>query len=343
MQKFAYFDTGHEFPEEIIMAAGFTPYKILGDVHVGTAAADDFLFQYLCPFARGCLTEALRDSEQWAGIGFAHGCDATNRQFDIWKAHVQPTFLHWLDVPMKINRTAQLFYQKELNRFIEALNRQFKTSISPDQIKDAISLSNKIKVTMKQLAALRATRDIPNPDYFAMTRMAVQSPKKTLLPELEKLLTDWESRAPFPADKTPILLTGSNVTYKEWMEVLETAGFRVVRDDLSLGERYFNTTIHDFSDPIAALVDYNCRIPQPATRVPSDNRMKYLLQALSETAVKGVILQTLKFCEPYALDAPWVIETFKNNGYKVIQLEREFTPTLDHQTITRLETFKELL
>ena len=26
---FAYFDSGHEFPEEIAMAAGFTPYKVL--------------------------------------------------------------------------------------------------------------------------------------------------------------------------------------------------------------------------------------------------------------------------------------------------------------------------
>ncbi len=343
MQKFAYFDTGHEFPEEIIMAAGFTPYKILGDVHVGTAAANDFLFQYLCPFARGCMAEALSDSEQWAGIGFAHGCDATNRQFDVWKAHVKHTFLHWLDVPMKINKTAQTFYRQDLNQFIKALNRHFDLSISREQLRAAINRSNKIKTVMKQLAALRAEKDIPNPDYFEMTRMAVQEPKEQLLLNLEVMLDDWQNRDPFPKDKTPILLTGSDVTYKEWMEVLEVSGFRVVRDDLSLGERYFNTTIQDFDDPVEALVDYNCRIPQPATKVPSDNRMQYLLQILDETKVEGVILQTLKFCEPYALDAPWVIETLKHHGYKVIPLEREFTPTLDHQTITRLETFKELL
>ena len=40
MKRFAYYDTGHEFPEEIIMAAGFTPYKILGDVHEPTDPAD---------------------------------------------------------------------------------------------------------------------------------------------------------------------------------------------------------------------------------------------------------------------------------------------------------------
>ena len=33
MKTFAYFDSGHEFPEEIVMAAGFAPMKILGEVH----------------------------------------------------------------------------------------------------------------------------------------------------------------------------------------------------------------------------------------------------------------------------------------------------------------------
>ena len=46
METFAYVDSGHEFPEEIIMAAGFSPLKILGDVHQGTAAADEYLFPF---------------------------------------------------------------------------------------------------------------------------------------------------------------------------------------------------------------------------------------------------------------------------------------------------------
>lgn len=33
MKKLAYFDTSHEMPLEIIMAAGFVPYQIMGDVH----------------------------------------------------------------------------------------------------------------------------------------------------------------------------------------------------------------------------------------------------------------------------------------------------------------------
>ena len=51
MEKFAYYDTGHEFPEEIVMAAGFTPYKILGNVHESTDPADRYVHNYICPFS----------------------------------------------------------------------------------------------------------------------------------------------------------------------------------------------------------------------------------------------------------------------------------------------------
>ena len=42
-KKLAYFDASHECPEEILDAAGFTPFKILGDVHKSNDPADQYL------------------------------------------------------------------------------------------------------------------------------------------------------------------------------------------------------------------------------------------------------------------------------------------------------------
>ena len=343
MHTFAYFDTGHEFPEEIVAAAGLAPYKIIGDVETGTAPADEHLFNFFCPFARSCMTEALEQSQNWVGIGFAHGCDATNRHFDVWKAHVAIPFLYWINTPMKIDPRAKEFYAQELGRFAEALNRQYDVDIQSDDLSEAISRSNAVKALMKQMAVLRAKKDIPNTDYLKMTRMAVQLPKEELLSTFQSLLAEWEARPTFPGDRVPVLLTGSDVTTEGWMETLENAGLRVVRDDLSLGERYFAEQIPDNTDPLEALVEYNFRIPQPATRVPADNRMTHLSRILAETPVAGVVSQNLKFCEPVAHDAVWVVPAIKALGHKVIHLEREYTPGVDQQLLTRLETFKELL
>lgn len=119
MMTMAYYDTGHEFPEEIVVAAGFEPYKILGDVHVSTDPADRYVHNYICPFSRSCLTEGLAHAKDWAGIVFTHGCDTTNRQFDIWRYHVDSGYLYWINAPMNDNRTAKAFHIREMRRFIE--------------------------------------------------------------------------------------------------------------------------------------------------------------------------------------------------------------------------------
>ena len=115
MSEIAYFDASHDLPEEIVMAAGMTPIKILGDVNNPNDLADQYLPQFFCPQARSFLTEALQSPNKWAGIIIAHGCDATNRQFDIWKMHVETPFLYWFNHPMKYDKSAQKFFKIELN------------------------------------------------------------------------------------------------------------------------------------------------------------------------------------------------------------------------------------
>jgi len=140
-----------------------------------------------------------------------------------------------------------------------------------------------------------------------------------------------------------VLLTGSDVTYKEWMITMEEAGLRAVRDDLSIGERYFANLIPEDRDPLKALQEYYFEIPRAATKNPPDPRLDYLINCMEESNLDGCVSQNLKFCEPYAFDFYFTVNGLKDKGYKVIHLEREFTPTVDHQLITRLEAFREML
>jgi benzoyl-CoA reductase/2-hydroxyglutaryl-CoA dehydratase subunit BcrC/BadD/HgdB len=343
MQKFAYFDTGHEFPEEIVMAGGFTPYKILGDVHVSTDPADSYVHNYICPFSRSCLTEGMAQSGQWAGIAFCHGCDVTNNQYDIWKYHVKTDFLYWINTPANNNKAGRAFHLHELNRFIDRLEKKFNVKITAEKLSEAIKTSNRIKALLRKLGALRASKDIPNADYNAIMRRAVQSPKDELIKELESTLTDWQNRPGFPKDKVPMLVTGTDITFGEAMETFDMAGIRIVRDDMSLGERYFAQSIAETGDPVEALVHYNSSIPQPPTRLPFEARLDYLKKCLEETKVKGIVYQILKFCEPHTLDLPFYLDEFRKGGYKVLTIEREFTPTIDQQLVSRLETFKDMI
>jgi benzoyl-CoA reductase/2-hydroxyglutaryl-CoA dehydratase subunit BcrC/BadD/HgdB len=339
----AYFDASHDLPEEIVMAAGMTPYKILGDVNTPNDLADQYLAQFFCPQARSFLTEALQSPNKWAGIIIAHGCDATNRQFDVWKMHVETPFLYWFNAPMKYDKSAQKFFKVELNRLIKVLESQYGVSITTEKLQEAIQASNEIKSLMRECAALRAEKDIPNADYFEMLKFCFINAKVDVKNKLQEILADWQARDPFPADKKRILLTGSDVTYVEWMQILDDSGLRVVRDDLSIGERYFAISIPDLADPLDAIIQYHINKPRAATKHPTDPRLDFLIKALGETKVDGILSQNMKFCEPYAIDSVYINEGLKKKGFKLIHLERDFTASMDEQLRNRLEAFKETI
>ena len=342
-QKLAYFDTSHEMPLEIIMAAGFTPYKILGDVHQSNDPADKHLSNFFCGAAKSWLTEALARSKEWAGIIFAQGCNNTNRHYDIWKVHVQTPFLHWFGAPLLGSDAAKKYYRVELQSLISHLENQFNIKITPEKIREAIIKSNEIKKKLQRLSALRAQKDIPNRDYLAAMIKCLTNPVDEVSAWLDSEIAAWNSKPSFPSGKKQFLLTGSDITYVEWMDTLEDCGIRIVRDDLSVGERFFATLIPDKSDPLDALIEYYMNIPKPATRPTIQKRLDYLYKALGETKVDGVLSQNVKFCEPFAYDSVPVNNALKDKGYKVIHLERDFSPAADQQLANRLMAFVEMM
>ena len=339
----AYFDSSHDFPEEIISAAGFVPYKILGDIHQTNEPADRYMPNFFCPAAKSWFTEAMARSSEWKGIIVAQGCNSTNRHFDIWKMHIDTPFLYWFNGPLKDDHIAAKFFKNEIRGLIKTLEDQFSCVISNENIREAISQSNAIKSRLQKLSSLRSERDITNREYLDVVINALQNEKNETITALDLAIRDWSNRAPFPAGKKKVLLTGSDITYREWMDTLDECDIRVVRDDLSIGERYFATLIPDNEDPIDSLVAYYLGVPKPATKPGIGKRIDYLMKVLRETECDGIISQNLKFCEPFAYDSVTVNNTLKDHHYKLIHFEREFTPVTDHQMMNRLTAFTETL
>lgn len=345
MKKFAYFDSTHEFPEEIIIAAQMIPYKILGKDDFTTDLADQYVPPFICANARSFLHQALENASDWAGIAIAHGCDATNRQFDIWEQHVQTPFLYYIHNPLRTDMIANQFFMGEIKAMIAAFETHFNITISSKHLEKAILTSNKIKILLQKCAKLRITRDIPNVEYFAVVKYCVQHAKEDVIPYLESIFADWTARKPFPKNKRAIFLTGSDITHGLWFELLEKVNLRVVRDDLSIGERYYATIIPttDAEDPISRIVHYYMNIPRSSTKHPSTPRIDYIIHACKNENIVGVVSQIIKFCETFAYDVPFMQSQLAGINMPIIHLEREFTENIDQQLSTRLEAFGELI
>jgi benzoyl-CoA reductase/2-hydroxyglutaryl-CoA dehydratase subunit BcrC/BadD/HgdB len=343
MKTIAYFDSSHDMPEEVIAAAGFVPRKIFGDVHASTAPADQYLQPFFCPAARSFMTEALARSGEWEGIIVAQGCNATNRHYDVWKMHVKTPFLYWFNGPLKNDSMAHRFMKTEIWRLIDALSHQYKVSVTPDMLAAAIRESNMLKKRLQELSALRSEKDISNREYLEALIKSMTLPKKEAAAEVEALIAKVRGRGPVPKNRKKVLLTGSDVTYPELMDQIDESGFRVVRDDLSVGERYYVTLIPEESDPVDALASYYLAVPRPATKLGMRGRIEFLMKAMADSGLDTVISQNLKFCEPFAYDSVLVHGELKEKGYRVLHLEREYTPGPDNQLMNRLAAFSEMV
>lgn len=344
MNQFGYFESNHEFPEEIITATGMIPKKMRGNEDYSTKNADRHLSPFICGLARNIFDQALVEGSKYKGFAIVHGCDATNRQFDLWERHVNTPFIHYIHHPLKNDPIALSFLISELHAFKELIENHFNLTITDTQLRSSISLSNQIKQECQYLAHLRQKKDISNLEYFNLMKFCVENDRNQVLEFLKQKKTDWGKKEPFPSSKIPIYLTGSDVLHPDWYDFLEKANLRVIRDDQSLGERYFSHLIpHDNEDPLADLATYYLSGLTPATKHDMGQRGQFILSACQESNIIGVVSQNVKFCETYAYDAPALIQKLKNAKIRVIHVERDLNNKQNLQILTQLEAFYESL
>ena len=113
MTKIGYFDAGIMTPEEILIAADLVPIRLFGNPTIGIDRANEHIPPTHCVWARNILEQAIEgfDSDI-KGVIVTHGCDCTNREFDIWLECVALDFMFFLNAPLKRGKTSLKFFVK---------------------------------------------------------------------------------------------------------------------------------------------------------------------------------------------------------------------------------------
>ncbi|GAH18881.1 unnamed protein product, partial [marine sediment metagenome] len=118
-------------PIEIIIAAGFYPYRILPTTD--PSLANSYLDSNFCPYVRSCLGEALGKRPEYVdNLIIVNSCDAMRRLYDAWRHYVQGTFIYLLDLPRDDSAKAIQYYKDNLQLLIGELGEKFKIKISED-------------------------------------------------------------------------------------------------------------------------------------------------------------------------------------------------------------------
>lgn len=345
MKRIGIFDSGVETPEEIIMGAGFTPYRLFGDPTIDPEKANEHIPPTHCVWTRNLLERGLKGQyKDLEGIIGTHGCDRTNREFDIWMECLNLKFLFFLNSPRKRSESALNFFIMDMKELITQMEEKLKVKVSDEAINEAILKLNKIRRLLKEISEYRKEYKIKGSELHSLVRLAQTNDKDEVLKNLLDKLEDVKNREPFDNKNFKnILLTGSDIDDTEFIKFLESLGFHILMDDLCVGTKYYWNTVQENSNPLKALANYHLTKPIYSTKYPSYERFDVLENYLKSFNVEGIVNIAQKFCEPMLYDHPYLMRKFKENEIPYLFVEMTYSRESYRQLSTRFEAFNEIL
>jgi bzd-type benzoyl-CoA reductase N subunit len=345
-------------PLEIMTAADIVPIRILGDVREPITRADAHLETIACPYVRSCLDIALKGKYDFIdGLVVPHTCDNTYALYAIWASEIvpiSPSYHHYIDSPHMTFPTSFDFFEIELNRFKESLEKFTNSKISNQSLNNAIKLYNQNRALLRELYGMRR-QDPPLLTGTEMTKVLVACrviPVEESNELLSEVIEEIRHRRDIPAKKTRLLVYGGEIDDITLIDLIEESGANVVVDDHCLGLRSFWHDVQADTNPLHGIsVRYLENVACPRTykqrtgsyKEDMDNRFGYLLEFAKEYDVKGVIIYVIRYCDTFELDAPGVREYLQKAGFPVLHIEDDYSTTTIGQLKTRVQAFLEMI
>lgn len=334
-------------PIELIVAAGFQPFRISGHVE-SPRFADTYMSPNMCQFVRSVIdmvTEGKYDHLQ--GVIFVNSCDPMRRLHDVWKRIKPEQFLYMIDLPIRQSLADQEYFTLEVAKLRDVLEQLSGHEITFDDIKQASQLLLQARSIYHELLDKQSSI----PPRLSSTRMHAianrffTTPVELWIKEVKNLLIKKpsEKKSRSVVERPRILLTGSPSHDSALVALIDESGMDVVFENTCTGSRFFEILVNDTGNPIDDLGSAYFNKPTCARMMQLSDRANFIIEKAKEFNVDGIIHFTLKFCDTYQYDVPELKKTLEAAGLKVLPIEADCMSSNIGQLKTRFESFKEML
>jgi len=333
-------------PEEILIAAGILPVRILGS-HEPQDITEPHIFAMYCPFCRDCLAQGLQGRYDYLdGIMIAQSCLHIRQAFTSWQKHIPVDFNYYLPMPNKVQSKRALPYlAAEIEAFKKAIEDWTGKEITDDSILEAIKTSNTNRELMWQLYNFRKEDEPKVTGEEAMNVVIADQmiDKNEHSKELERVLKLLPDRQLNRETGTRLMIIGSEDDDIAFIRMVESTGSTIVADDHCTGSRYFWNSVETNGNLISAIAArYINRPPCPSKDWEKRSREEHVVQIAKDFDIAGAIVMQQKFCDPHEIDTPALMKTLNENGIKTLFLEFDVTVPIGQFKI-RCEAFLEML
>jgi benzoyl-CoA reductase/2-hydroxyglutaryl-CoA dehydratase subunit BcrC/BadD/HgdB len=332
-------------PEVMLSVDGLFPVRMRAPGIAGTELADNYLSSVICSYTRSLLEFTLDGRYDFLrGWVFAASCDHLRRLYDNLEYMKRPGFSRILDVPHKTGDAAINWYTDELKLFAKALTEHFGVDLGTDALEKAIREHNAFNAILREIGKHRSGDNpvMTGTEYHRMVIAASASPKKPLLPLLEKIRDDLPRRATLEPYRARLLLAGGHLDDPGYIGIIESQGGLVVADRLCTGSYPGLLPIPETGDPITVLAKhYLTKTSCPRMMESFTERAEDIVTLARESRADGVVIQILKFCDTWGVEAAAFVSYIREAGIPLLRLERDYRLGSEGQLRTRIQAFIE--
>jgi benzoyl-CoA reductase subunit C len=331
-------------PEEIILAAGMLPKRIIPRAR--PAHADGSIYPNTCHYIKSLLVEGLSGNVSADLFIIANSCDGMRRLHDLWSEYVKSVPSLFLDVPKKKDADSIEFFSSELRALAGKLEEQAGgIPVAEVRLQEAAGACNQARALMHEVQRLQARPDssVDGMSVFELYLKSARLHPSEMAKEIKAFLSSPRQTAD-ASENCRIILAGNVMNRPDLLELVRTSGGRVVAIDTCLGSRHFDGLVQeDSSDPMRALAErYLTKASCPRMEGNAE-RAARLQQMATDSHAAGIIYSTVKFCDPHLYDIPFLQDYFAREGIPFLHLENDYEWSGLEQMKVRVEAFLALI
>ena len=318
-------------PEELILAAGFFPFRLYGN----PSGKTDIARQHIVPrhpmredFVHSMLNMLLTGEYDFLDyLIIPHTRDSIHRLYQTLvmlresNPDIRVPEFHFLDTVHSNLFSGEQYLHNQFMALKNKLEEWSGKSITDTSLSQAIAVTNENRKLLKKVAELRAAEKprISGADALQIIGSSMFMLKEEHSELLKQYLIN-EKELPY-IDGIRLFVSGSPLDNLQLYEVIESNNAVVVSEDNCWGNRYSDIPIEESLDPLEAITDrYYNKSPCPRM-YPLKWLTEYSVKSAVEARSQGVICYVFENAVAEAWATPDKIKEFQSKGIPVLSLK----------------------
>lgn len=331
-------------PEVLLSVDKLLPLRIRAPGASNTDAIEMYLPKTSCSYVRSILDFAVDGKYDFLrGWVFVASCDHLRRLYDYMDHLVKPEFNHILDVPHKTTPLAMSWLVKRFEELRTELADHFDVVMDDEALSGAISEYNEMITLLQTIGDLRKG---PNPpftgtEFHQMMLAVITTPAKMIIDSVRDFKKEILLREEQSASGARLMVVGGQLNDPEFLQIIESQGAHIVADRVCTGSLPGLVKIDEDKEPLIAIAEHTMAKTDCPRMMDFDGRLQRILESVEEYKVDGVIIETIKFCDTWSVEASELRKCLREHNIPVLRLEREYRMTNEGQLRTRVQAFLE--